>query len=61
MRYLTIEERIEYCKSAIETCIEKIEIEGINGNAFWKEFKLKWEEELERYEKEYKDYSNFKN
>jgi hypothetical protein len=52
MKYLTIEDKIEHCKTSILVCQEKIEIEGHNGSEFWVKLKKQWEEELEKFETE---------
>jgi hypothetical protein len=54
MKYSTIEDKIEHCKTSILVCIEKIEVEGPNGDEFWVNFKKQWEKELEKLESELK-------
>jgi len=55
MKYSTIEDKIEHCKTSILVCQEKIDVEGPNGSEFWIKFKKKWEEELEKLETELKN------
>ena len=54
MNYLTIEDKIEHCKTSIKVCQEKIEIEGLNGNEFWTKLKKQWEIQLKELKKELK-------
>jgi hypothetical protein len=52
MKYSTIEDKIEHCKTSILVCKEKIKVEGPNGDGFWVNFKKQWEKELEKLESE---------
>jgi hypothetical protein len=54
MNYLTIEDKIEHCKTSIKVCEETIEVEGPNGNEFWIKFKKQWEIQLKELEEELK-------
>ena len=45
---------IEYCKTAIAVCQERIEIEGPNGDKFWVSLKEHWEKILKEQESKIK-------
>jgi hypothetical protein len=47
MKYLTIEDKIEHCKTSILVCKEIIKVEGPNGDVFWVNFKKQCEKKLE--------------
>jgi hypothetical protein len=56
MKYLTIEDKIEHCKTSILVCKEKIKVEGPNGDdGFWVNFKKQLEKKLEKLESELKN------
>jgi hypothetical protein len=51
---MTPHELIEYCKTAIAVCQERIEIEGPNGDKFWVSLKEHWEKILKEQESKIK-------
>ena len=55
MKYSTIEDKIEHCKTSILVCEEIIKVEGPNGDGVWVNFKKQLEKKLEKLESELKN------